>query len=374
MSEEGLPVVTWGSLKDLPSLDEVFSVVDKLPEGVEFPREEKKPEVKLPETDERKQIKKWLERDAEGDEGRRNHLYALKSPNGNCIVEFGGYFDAKRKREDWLRSIDPKTNEILWKYDEPGLTNPGVEVVFALEADIFLLSDVRTAHSYYFEKKLVAYPPRRGVKVFSCRSGLLFEYMKSEEEVGSMVAGILSDKGKDMIIATTKGTIESFDTGGHLEWQKKNEYSGYVVQTINSSPDGTYLFVDYHDPQHAKKNMCCDIYRLLELKTGKEVWSNKVNTNLGDKNALYLTNTRFDVSKDGLLTGIWLMDYKYASWQVKGDVKNPYDNILLLVTHAGAAYAFRIESFGFAFSSDGKYLAADGKYYSLQLISGEGRK
>ena len=364
--EDGEPVLKWPDLKKQPYLDEVFPVVDKLPEGVEF-LDRKEGIAKLPDTEERKKIREWISKEPYTDEAGENKLFALKNTKGSCIVEIGGYFNDKKEREDWVRSIDPESGKVLWKYDEPGLTSLDAEVMLAKEADVFILNGLK----YYNESKTSTPDSQIGIKVFSCKKGFLWEYMKSTKEAGYGIASIISADGKKVIAGIKTGQeIESFNINGNSTWKFEGKDSRYELQAIYMSQDGKYIFADFGDPKHRRKGMCCFLYRLFEMDTGQEMWAKRGYTTLGDKNALVLSNSSYSASKEGLMTGVWLMDYRYFSfWEKDKDHRrNPHNNMLVLITKKGDAFAFRIETFGFAFSEDGRYLAADGRYYDLNQL------
>ncbi len=365
VSEEGLPVVTWGSLKDLPTLDDVFPVVDKLPDGVEFPKEEKKPEVKLPETEERKQIKKWLERDAFGDEGHYNHLYAIQSLNGKCVVEFGGYFDDKKQRHDWIRSIDPGTSEVHWKYDEPGLTNPAAEIHFANESDVFILSRLAVDHSYYFEKKILKFPSKVGVKLFSCQSGFIREYMKSKSETSSETWGKMFKDGQRILVKSQR-TLAVFEAGnGDKVWSNENLFPNLLdnlYDAIITNDEYRIFALKYiaerkTEPPIRKKYM--ELY-LFDANDGGIKTNIMVPLNFGDPSTVGLIVEKIAMNDDGSVIYLWALN----GIEFVHDKTNPYANVLLIVKN-NELYAFRLKSLGFSLSKNARYLSANGKNYNL---------
>ncbi len=343
--QDGQPIITWGSLKDLPTLDEVFPVVDKPPQVIEQPKSVEK--IQLPETEERKKLRKNI-RDETYDK-----LDAIKSPNGKCIIEFYGGTLPGGKREDWLRSIDPETKEVLWKYDEPGLATPEPMVEFSQDSDYFILTNLFHDPTHKW-----------GIKLFSYKKGYLKDvYLTEDNLLPPNPMGRITSDGKNILVATKKGELIYFDIKGELKWRVKiGSQPSDILNAYDISPDGKYIFV-YMGVARGKDIYCCADYILFETATGSLVWQFYVTKRLGDAKSLvgYYGSS---ITQEGKLTGIWMLngpDYVL-------DKTDPYANVLLLVTKNDEKFAFRLQSLGFTFSDGGRYIFANSKYYDLQPI------
>lgn len=292
------PIITWGSTKELPTLDEVFPVVDKLPEGVEFPKAWVEP-ISLPETEERKRLKeKIVDEDVD-------HLDAIKTRDGKCIIEFygaGPLGSKDKRREDWLRSIDPETKEVIWKYEDPALSDLAVLADFARDTDYFILTNL----PYHESKGGV----KLGVKLFSCKKGYLRD-IYYEEGYTLSPQGRITPDGKNILISTKKGKVLNFDINGKLIWEKEvNPYHGPLLPLYISN-DGLYFSTLYRAPEmHSLEDKRMGVPRELQLivvNLGETILKRRFYANLGDNsmdtNVIEILGI---IKKD--IVGVWVMD------------------------------------------------------------------
>ncbi|OGW56320.1 MAG: hypothetical protein A2Y81_04795 [Nitrospirae bacterium RBG_13_43_8] len=356
--QDGQPIITWGSLKELPTLDEVFPVVEKPSERVELPKGVE--QVKLPETEERKSLRKNIKHEF------YDKLYAVKSPNGKCLIEFYGGTLPNEKREDWLRSIDPETKQILWKYDEPGLFVPDALVHFSQQSDYFILTNL-----------LYTATNKNKVKLFSCKEGYLRDiYTLDTKYIPAYPMGNITPDGKMILIITTDGKVRNFGINGNMLWEKQiSPYNGSLLP-LHISYDGLYFATAYRSPeiQSQDDRILAGIpqeLRLIQLKTGETKMARRYHATLGDKSMFPNTIEIRGIIKDRIV-GMWVLDGRgYVLRKT-----NPYGNTMILFT-TGPVFAFRIQSLGFTFTKDGQCISANKKYYDLQPLfndSGEGKK
>ncbi len=345
--QDGQPIITWGSLKDLPTLDEVFPVADKPLQVVGQPKPVE--QIQLPETEERKKLRKNIKDEF------YDKLYAIKSPNGKCIIEFYGGTLPNGEREEWLRSIDPETKEVLWKYDEPGLSGLDASIDFPQESDYFIMTNLSYPKGGY------------GVKLFSCQKGYVKDiYFSPEKEPPSSMGRITPD-GKNILISTSNGKVIDFDINGKILWEKQISPFLGPLHPIYISQDSLYFVTFYGSPEiwglkELRRAGIPEELRLVEIRTGNTEFKKRFHGNLGDMSMVTNTMEIMGITTDRIV-GLWIMDgIGFAL-----DKTNPYGNTMLLFTKKDV-FAFRIQTLGFAFSKDGKYLSANDKYYDLQSI------
>jgi hypothetical protein len=345
--QDGQPIITWGSLKDLPTLDEVFPVVDRPPK--EFAPLKGIKEIQLSETEERRKLRKNLK------EEMFDKLTAVKSPDGNCIIEFYGGSLGNGKREDWLRSIDPETKKGLWKYDEPGLFAPEVRLDFPRNSEYFILTN------------LIYVSGKTGVKLFSCKKGYLKEIYVTEEDPAPIPIATITPNGKYILVITTTGKSKAFDLEGNMLWEKLiSPYHG-PLHPIYISQDSSCFVTFYDSPEirileEQRRAGAPEELRIVEIETGDTKYKKRFHANLGDVSMVTNTMEIRGITKDHIV-GIWLMD----GIGFVLDKTNPYGNTMVLFTKKDV-FAFRIQSLGFTFSEDGRYVSANGKYYDMQPI------
>ncbi len=345
--QDGQPIVTWGSTKDLPTLDEVFPVVDKPHKGFEPPKGVE--EIQLPETEERRKLRKNVK------EEMFDKLTAVKSPNGKCIIEFYGGSLAKGKREDWLRSIDPETKEVLWKYDEPGLFAPEVRIGFPQNSEYFILSNLIYASG------------KTGVKLFSCKKGYLREIYVTEEDPPPIPIATITPDGKYVLVISSKGKSKAFDVEGSILWEKQVSPHHGSLLPLYISADSLYFATAYRSPEirPQQEEILAGVpqeLKLIQLKTGETKMVRRYHATLGDNVMFPNTIEIRGIIRDGIV-GMWILDgIGYVLRKT-----NLYGNVIVLFTKKDV-FAFRIESLGFNFSEDGKYISANRKYYDLQSV------
>lgn len=359
---DGLPIITWGSLKDLPTLDETLPTVDKLPSGIESPKPLVEP-ITLPETEERKRLRKNVKDEF------IDKLQAIKSKTG-CVLEIYGGTLPNKKREDWLRSIDPQTNKVLWKQDEPGLVAPDAAVDFPEETDFFLLTNI--AHNESVAPSVVGTVGMNHwiVKLFSCKTGFIKDiYMSEFEGPAPHSMGNITSDGKNAIIHTKEGKIIKFRLpDGEIAWDKQIDpykkglhppsiYDDKYIATHYSSS-----LLEYVDEQR-RAGLPSELI-LLDIKTGETLWKKRWRADLGDKSMITNTMEIHGITKDGIV-GVWLLDG--IGFVIKKT--NPYGNAAVLFVKDNVL-AFRIDSLGFRFSEDGRYLSANGKFYDISRVGG----
>lgn len=217
--QDGKPMITWGGLKDLPALDEILPALEKIPDGVEFPDltppEDEKYEkiIQLPETEERKKLKKkvWDE--------YNDGLWTAQSRDGKCVIELYSSTPPKGKKENWLRGIDPETHEVLWKYDEPG-SFIMMEEEFAKKSDFFILMGL-------------FYTRESRVKLFSCRQGFLKEIYSAKGDFPPHRMAKIAPDEKSILVRNNMGKILDIDLSGRILWEKQvDPYYGAHVSSL----------------------------------------------------------------------------------------------------------------------------------------------
>lgn len=349
--ENGL-IITWGSLKYLPTLDEVFSVLETIPAEIEFPKEVQ--QIELPDTAERRKLKKNIKDEI------YDYLYAVESPNRKCIVEFYCGTLPRDKQECWLRGIDRSTQKVLWKYNEPGLIeNPSPQLEFSMESDNFILSNIT-------KKKPGPQNPGWAVKLFSCQNGFRQEIYATDEAVVTSPLGTITPDGKNILVSTHDGKIINYDLEGSVLWDKQVNPHHKDLHPIYISLDGLELATFYRSPvirslSERRRAGLPEELQLLQIKTGDIKLKKRFYADLGDKSMITNTMEIRGIIPDKEIIGLWLMD----GIGFVLDKTNPFGNVAVLITKENV-YAFRIHSLGFSFTNDGRYLSANHKMYDLQ--------
>lgn len=138
--------------QDLPNSKQEFIIN---PEQAPSPPEEKKVQEDIQEVIQEK-MQEEIHREA-------LPVYSVKSPDGKCLIEYGGTV-SNGKKEEWLRSVDPETNHVLWEKGEAGLY-PNASIDFSKEKDYFILANLH--------EKEVPSGASNPIRLYSCKEGFI---------------------------------------------------------------------------------------------------------------------------------------------------------------------------------------------------------
>ncbi|MCK5236146.1 MAG: hypothetical protein KAR06_04090 [Deltaproteobacteria bacterium] len=366
---KGVPFYTWGDVSSLPTIDEVFTEVKDVSEVVKI-KENKKNKtdvktVKLPETEERKKLKDdlWSD-DAETrltEEGDGNYLYAIQSPNRGCVLEL---YNKMKSTEDsftnetWVSGIDPETYEVLWKYEEPGFYEHG-NVVFAMDANVFLLTNLE-----YWEKDSDGLRHKLyKVKLFDCASGFVKEVFVMDTVISneiplhppSPMAKISSDGS--LIMAASATELVVYDSLKGKVLSRVGTEDDMTMRRFHMSGDLKYAFAYWRNPYQNFNGKCCNKFQLIDLESGKVLWSKIIFSDLGDRSAnpLY-RKSNLTVGAD--VTVLWF----------SGPGIQPSDSIVMLINRKGEHLMFlnRGPSEILEDGESNKYFFDSGKLYDLK--------